>query len=153
MDTGARCLRCSVLLLCAFATGFEVTAQSSAAGDEAAIRALEAKYDEAAVKSDVRAFEELLGDGYFDVDHEGVVTSKAQFLARLKSGDIKYSVSQGKISKIYVVGDTATLYGDWITKGTQKGHSMDGVFRYTATYGRQNGKWRLLATTIATIRK
>jgi|SRR4051794_409438 len=143
----------SALLLLAFSTQRSLIAQAGSSGDEAAIKALEAKWDEAAVKGNVRAFEEILGDGYFDVDHEGVVTSRAQFLAAMKNGEIKYTVSKGSIAKVNVAGDTATLYGDWTTKGTQKGHALDGVFRYTATYGRQNGKWRLLATTIASIKK
>ena len=141
------------LLLVAFSPQPSLIAQAGSSGDEAAIKTLEAKWDEAAVKGDVRVFEEILGDGYFDVDHEGVVTSKAQFLAAMKSGELKYTVSKGSIAKINVAGETATLYGDWTTKGTQKGHALEGVFRYTATYGRQNGKWRLLATTIAPIKK
>src|ERR1022692_881523 len=68
-------------------------AQQKAAGDEAALKALEAKWDAANLKADVAALDTILADGFITTGSEGKVQNKAEILFQLKSRDMKFQTS------------------------------------------------------------
>jgi len=121
-------------------------AQQKAAGDEAALKALEAKWDAANLKADVATLGTILADTFITTGSEGKVQDKAEILFQLKSGDIKYQTSKGEDMKVFLYGDTGVVSVRWTGKFIQKGKNVDTVERYTDTWIRQNGQWRCVAT-------
>ena len=123
-------------------------AQQKAAGggDEAVIRELEAKWDAASLKGDTAALDALFADSFITTDSDGKVRTKAEVLAGLKSGDMKYQAAKADEIRVYLNGDTAIVSGRWKGKFTEKGKPMDVVERFTDTFVKRNGQWRCVAS-------
>ena len=116
------------------------------AGDEAALKAIEEKWDTATLKGDTAALGSILADSYSQTTSEGKIRTKAEMIAAMKSGEIKYQASKADDLKVQVYGDAAVVTGRWKGKFTEKGKAMDVTERFTDTFVRQNGQWRCVAT-------
>jgi Domain of unknown function (DUF4440) len=81
-------------------------AQQKAAGDAAALKALEGKWDAANLKGDATALGAILADTFITTTSEGKVQTKAEMVGELKSGDIKYQTSKGEDIKVYLYPST-----------------------------------------------
>lgn len=79
----------AVLGLLIFSSG-AFAAKADAKGDKAAILALEEKWDTAAVKGDIAAFDSMYADTFVYTTPQGQVQTKAEALNELRSGDLKY---------------------------------------------------------------
>ena len=123
-----------------------VAAEKSAGGDEAALRAIEAKWDASSLKGDTAAFGTIYADGFFSTDVDGKVRTKPELLARMKSGDIKYMAAKADDLKVTLYGDAAVVNGRWAGKWVEKGKTTDSTERFTDFFVRQNGQWRCVAS-------
>ena len=121
-------------------------AQQKAAGDEAALKAMEGKWDAANLKGDAATLGTIFADNFISTDGEGKVQTKAEVLAEVKSGDIKYQTSRAEDMKVFLYGDTGIVSGRWTAKFVEKGKNVDIVDRFTDTWVRQNGQWRCVAS-------
>lgn len=130
----------TLLCICCCVMGQQKPTNNKA--DEATIRELEAKWDAAAVKADVSAYEQILADQFILTGTDGRVQTKSEFLAALKSGKLKYFTAKGEDLKVFLYGDAAVVSGRWTGKFTENGKTSTSVERYTASYARQNGQWR-----------
>jgi ketosteroid isomerase-like protein len=131
------------------------TAQTmpAASADEAALRAIEEKWDAANMKGDAAALDAIFADGFISTSPEGKVRTKAELLAQLKSGDIKYQSAKADDLKIVVHGGTAVVNGRWTGKFVEKGKTVDATERFTDTFARQSdGQWRCVATHASPIK-
>jgi ketosteroid isomerase-like protein len=139
------------LMMCS--GGVFAAAKADVEADKAAVLALEAKWDAAAVKGDIAAFDALYADTFVFTNSQGKVQTKAEVLNELRSGDLKYQTSKGDQIKVFLYGDAAVVTGRWTGKWVLKGKTTDSVEHYTGMYVRQqNGPWRLVATQTATIK-
>ena len=127
-------------------------AQQKAASDEAALKALEGKWDAANLKGDAATLGTILADSFITTSSEGKVQTKAEIVAALRSGDTKYQTSKGEDMKVYLYGDTGVVSVRWTGKFVEKGKNVDTVERYTDTWVRQNGQWRCVASHGSTIK-
>jgi len=128
--------------------GVAVAQQKSAtpSGEEAELKALEQKWNDAYLKGDSTALDAILAETFISTDAEGKVSTKAETLAHLKSGQTKYQTSQVDDMKVSVYGDTAVVNGRWKGKFVEKRKPVNGTERFTDTYVRQNGQWRCVAS-------
>ena len=122
------------------------------AGDEAAIRAVEEKWDAANLKGDAAALGTIFADTYISTSPEGKVRTKAEVVGEVKSGDIKYQASKVDDLKIFLYGDSAVVIGRWKGKFVHKGKTVDTVERATDTFVRQSGQWRIVASHASAIK-
>ena len=135
--------------ICGCAMGQQTPASK---GDEATIRELEAKWDAAAVKGDVTAYEQILADRFILTGTDARVQTKSEFLGALKSGHLKYLTSKGEDLKVFLYGDAAIVSGRWTGKFIENGKTFDSVERYTSSYARQNGQWRCTSSHSTSIK-
>src|SRR5947207_15219353 len=143
---------CSVLDLL-MVWGSAANAQHKPAiGDESALKAIEEKWDAADLKGDSAALGAILADTFISTNSEGKVRNKAEVLAQLKSGEVKYETSKVGDMKVSVYGDAAVVNGRWKAKFVEKGKPVDTSERFTDTYVRQNGQWRCVASQGSTIK-
>jgi ketosteroid isomerase-like protein len=126
--------------------------KSAAGGDEAALKATEEKWDAANLKGDTAALGAIFADTFISTDTEGKVRTKAEVLAQLRSGEMKYQTSKVEDMKVFVYGDAAVVNGRWKAKFVEKGKTVDATERFTDTYVRQNGQWRCVASQGSTIK-
>jgi len=143
---------CSVLGLL-MVLGGAFAQQKASSGDEAALKAIELKWDAANMKGDIPTLTAIFADGFISTSAEGKTRSKDEVLAQVKSGDIKYETSKVDDMKVYVYGDAAVVNGRWAGKFTEKGKpTTTTTERFTDTYVRQNGQWKCVASHGSTIK-
>jgi ketosteroid isomerase-like protein len=127
-------------------------AQKASSADEAALKALEEKWDQASVKGDAAGLGTILADSFITTSPEGQVRTKNDMLSRMKSGEVKYETSKVDELKFLVYGDTAIVSGRWHGKFTEKGKAQESTERFTDTFVRQNGQWKCVASHASNIK-
>ena len=100
----------------------------------------------AAVKNnDLAAAARFLAEDLIYTHSTGNVETKAQYLARLKSGDQKYTAMDFVNPVIRIWGDTAVLNTQAQFKGATKGVPFDNTLFLMQVWVRQGGSWKLVA--------
>ena len=140
----------STVLGLLLALGLATAQQKSA--DEAALRALEEKWDAANLKGDVATLATIYADEFLTTNTEGKVRTKSESLAQVKSGEVKYQSAKADDLKISVFGDAAVVNGRWKGKFTEKGKTVESTERFTDFFVRQNGQWRCVASHASNIK-
>jgi ketosteroid isomerase-like protein len=111
------------------------------------IENLEAELALAQVNNDIAVLDRLLADEIIFTDPQGVgsLITKAQDIDLHRDGIIVFTTYaiEDLIVKVY---DSTTITNMKVKiVGTLNGESIDGVYRYTRTYLKQNGQWRIIA--------
>lgn len=122
--------------------------------DTSMLIALENAWNQAQLHHDSKALEELLADTFVSTDNEGVLMTRAQYLADNK--DPSYAPSMMANSDVRVFpyrGGMAVVIGIYHARGTSSGRAFDRYGRFTDTWVRQNGKWQCVATHTSNLKK
>jgi len=117
----------------------------SGAGIEQALMQMERDWTEAALKKDAVALDKILADDWVAQGPTGVST-KAEALADLKSGDYKLESQTLGDMKVRVFGDTAVVTGSDDEKSSYKGHDTSGHYTWTDVYVKRQGRWQAAAS-------
>ncbi len=123
-------------------------AQSSAMG-QAEQQVLQAETDRfaAMVKADEPALKKLLSDDLTYTHSSGLFQNKAQFIADVKSGAIKYvSVTPSESDwKVRVLGNVAVVNGLAAVHVVDHGNDVSFRLRYTTVHTNRSGYWQMIA--------
>ena len=118
---------------------------SQRADDEQAVRRLIDELAAAVGRNDVSALDRIYADSFTFVSDSGALLTKAQRLAALTSGELKYeSVSFDEVN-VRRYGDTAVATFRATSKGQAGGQSFSGSYRVTATFVKVKGRWQEVA--------
>jgi ketosteroid isomerase-like protein len=110
----------------------------------AAERALQA----AMRTSDVAALDRLLHDSLVAVAPDGSLVDKASDLESHRSGVFEIRSLEESSLDVVVSGDTAVTFVVLDVEGSIAGEDASGPMRYTRTWTRAGGEWRVLAAHI-----
>lgn len=91
------------------------------------------------------SFEKYFADSAVITDPSGMVLTKTDLAALVKSGDLKFESSKIDDMKVMLYGNSAIVTYRSMDKGTLKGQDISGQNRWTDTYVKLNGKWLLVA--------
>jgi ketosteroid isomerase-like protein len=96
-------------------------------------------------KNDVAAFEKSTTDNYMFVNPNGVVTTRAERAAAMKSGETKYeSVAYDEVSvRVNPEGTGAVVIGRATVKGVNMGNKVDGQYRVTQVWSKTADGWKM----------
>jgi ketosteroid isomerase-like protein len=97
------------------------------------------------IAGDASMFERYLADTYIFTAPDGLVSDKAQTIADIKSGDLKFQSSKLDNMKVQAYGDTAIATYGRTDKGSYKGKDISGLFRWTDVFVKRNGRWQIVA--------
>jgi ketosteroid isomerase-like protein len=150
-----RALAVAALVIAASSLGFGQTAESKQGkpaamapkqGDvEQTLMQMERDVTGAILKRDVAALEPVFADAFVFTGPDGMMQTKAQFLADIKSGDLALESSELSDMKVRVHGTAAVVTYSTTDKGKYKGKDIGGRYRWTDTFVRRGEKWQLVA--------
>lgn len=103
----------------------------------------ERRWAQAHLDMDLVAIEEILSDGFCQIQQDGSFIDKDQLLASYRSGERKWTVARSSDHELQIFGDIAILQGCWTGKGKNAGVSFDYKARMIAVYLFDDGDWKL----------
>jgi len=137
----------------AFAQAKPAAPAKSASVEQELIK-LENDWNNAMVKRDVAALSRIVTDDWTTIDpDDGTITTKAQSLANLKSGEDVFTSAVGDEWKVRVYGDAAVVLSRETVKEQYKGKDVSGQYRFTDTWIKKAGRWQCVASAGTKIAK
>jgi ketosteroid isomerase-like protein len=144
----------SLISLAAIPVGFTQTSVSTGTKTaEEEVKQMIEQYRTALMKGDTAALERIWADDYTFINASGVVVTKAERLANLKSG----STSLGTIEmdpdmKIRVYGgDVAVAINRVTLKGQYSGQAASGQFQSSIVFAKMATGWQLICNQITPV--
>lgn len=114
-------------------------------GVERSVTQIEQELVKALIAGDASIFERYLADTYIFTAPDGMVSNKAQTIADIKSGDLKFQSSKLNDMKVQAYGDTAIATYGSTDQSSYKGKDISGHFRWTDVFVKRNGRWQIVA--------
>lgn len=116
------------------------------------VQELSEQWAAAEESGDADAVAALLTDDFTAVGPAGFVLTRAQWLERFTSGDLKFEKLAWEDVQFRIHGDTAVGIGIQDQQGTFQDRRVDGRFRGTQIYTRQDGVWKILGMQLSPVR-
>ena len=112
--------------------------------DERELTQLVKDLNEAVVKADLAALEQLLHDDYVHQRPRGEVERRAQYLANRKDRRVDFDSLVPDDMEVRVYGDTAIVTGRSTARGQDQHGTMDEQRRWTRVLVRRDGRWQFV---------
>jgi uncharacterized protein (TIGR02246 family) len=118
--------------------------------DEQQILKLFEDGDRALIAGDVAELSRIFADDYEQHDESGKASTKADVIARLSSGKIRYvsMVCTGRSIRL-LRHDMAIVHGSEDDEVEQKGKRFSVRYVYMDVVMKRDGKWRIVASQLA----
>jgi ketosteroid isomerase-like protein len=131
------------------------TAQTMAASsdDEQTLMQIENRLSEAFRAGDADTVARIEDEGYTLTNSRALVSHRADDIAEVKKRDPRYDEFRTHDMKVRLYGDTAIVIGIVSLKGTSGGKPFDADMRFTDTFVRRDGEWRIVAAQVTKIEK
>ncbi len=111
--------------------------------DEQSVRQYFDELNAAMLKDDFAARERLYADDYTNININGEVQTKTQWLTNQKNSPWSFASLNREIESVRVMGDTAVVVShvNFVGKDRKTGETFKGEHRTTTTLARRNGRW------------
>lgn len=105
------------------------------------------------VKSDVAALEKIWADNYMFISPDGTLSTRAQRIESMKSGDTKLdSLSYDEVTvRVNPEGTGAIVVARATAKGKNLGQPVDGQSRVTHVWSKTKDGWRMVSGQVTRI--
>jgi len=117
----------------------------SAADVDGQIQAAEKAWADATVRGDTAVLEGVYSDRLIYAHSTGVVQTKAELIAQLRSGARRYTAVTHERIKVEPYGDAAVSHSLARTVGNVDGKAFDDHVMVMHFWVKQGGQWRLAA--------
>ena len=145
----------TILLLCACAGSAlgQAQAQAPKAPSTAeSVKQLEKDWLEAEKAGDRDKLNRILADDWVGIGPEGKTETKQEFLASLKSGQMKMdSLDMGSM-QVKMVGGAAVVQGSDTEKSTSNGKDSSGKYVWMDVFAKRDGKWMAVRSQTALVK-
>jgi len=115
------------------------------AGDEDDVLRAERELALCYQNSDAACIEQGVMEDYTLTNSKGKITTRADDLEEARKHDPKYEIFENHDMKVRLHGDSAVVIGITHAKGISGGQLFDAEFRFTDTFVKDHGHWRLWA--------
>lgn len=112
---------------------------------------LERVWNDAYVRGDADALDNLCSDDLIVTMTDMQVLNKAVSIRIVRSGKVKFQRYQTSDIRIRVYGDAAVVTGRLERTRNAQGHQANDNWRFTKFYVRRDGKWQVVAWHASTI--
>jgi Domain of unknown function (DUF4440) len=130
---------CGFLLLAWLAANAQSGRQQEA--QPGRILALESAWDQALLQKDAKAMEPLLDEELIYIDYDGTVMNKVQYLARVRSEDLRFEHIVSESMQVRMFRQSAVVIGIYREQGTRNGKPYIHRERFVDTWIDHNGAW------------
>lgn len=114
---------------------------------------LELNWRDAVLHRNIAALTALLSDDYIAITPNGMLQSKDETLATLRSGAVHFNSIDFSDRKVRFYGKTALVTSRAEVNGTSPEGDLTGSYRYTRVYVRNDqGKWQIVSFEASRIR-
>lgn len=127
------------------------TGEPKGGSDEQQIKGLQVEFVKAILKGDTSFYEKYYANDAFSIHGQGQVYTKAQEIADLKSGSLKYDSYTIGDQKIHIDGSTAVVVTLASGKGLLESKPFNQDFRTTYVWVKQEGNWKLVLRQVTRI--
>ncbi len=118
------------------------------------IEHLEDAWRNAVLKGNITAMDALLADDYIAISPTGILQSKDQALANLRSGSVHFKSIDLTDRKIRMYGTSALVTSRAEVSATGPEGEISGSYRYTRVYVKDlHGVWRIVSFEASKIRE
>jgi ketosteroid isomerase-like protein len=131
----------------------QAVASPSATSDEQEIRRIEHALCEAFRTGDADTIARLEDETYTLTNTHAEVSTRADDIADAKKGEIHYSEFRNHDQTVRLYGDAAIVLGITSIKGTSAGKTFELDVRFTDTYVRRAGAWKIASSQATRIDK
>ena len=108
---------------------------------------MEQDMSDALIKGDAATVEKMIADDCFLTAPDGSTQNKAQFMADVKSGDLKLQSQEISDMKVHGANaDAAFITYGTTDKGSYKGREIGGQFRWMDIFVKRDGRWMLVGS-------
>ncbi|MGE5359973.1 MAG: SgcJ/EcaC family oxidoreductase [Bacteroidales bacterium] len=118
------------------------------AAAETDLNDIETRWLKATVDGDASFLERIYADNYTFVNPMGQLMTREQDINDVKSGNLKFTSAEPSNVQTRVFGDAAIVTGIVTINGTYGGENISGRYRWTDTFVRQNGQWKVAASQV-----
>jgi ketosteroid isomerase-like protein len=87
----------------------------------------------------------LLAEELSYTHSSGKTDTKAELLASVSSGKLKYESIEPSDTKVRVYGSTAVITGQANLKINNNGQPLSFAMKFTGVYAKRDGRWQLVA--------
>ena len=101
-------------------------------------------WDSAIVRKDVAAISQNMAGSFQQIDSQGNLSSKAEFLSGITAEKLVIHPYEPEDVVIRFYGATALVTGTTNLHGTYNGKPFSTRYRYTDTYVKEAGVWRVV---------
>jgi ketosteroid isomerase-like protein len=140
-----------VVLILSVAAWAQTLPQPISGSAEQELLKLEKDWADATLKGDAAFLERIYATEIFITDNDGVLMTRAQDIANVKSGETVYTMCVSDNMKVHVYGDTGVVSGRNTEKGKEKGKDFSRQVQWTDTWMKIAGRWQVVATQSTTI--
>jgi ketosteroid isomerase-like protein len=109
------------------------------------IASLDTQRCDALTRGDVQTLDRLLSKDLVYTHATGWRQTKAEFLASIRSGELRYHVFTMHTVSSHVYGDTVIVTGSASGKVRNKGQELGVSLLFLEAYAKQEGRWQLVA--------
>ena len=127
------------------------TGETKAGSAEQQIKALQAEFVKAILKGDTSFYQKYYADDAISVHGLGQVYTKAQEIADLKSGSLKYDSYTIREQTIHIDGSTAVVVTLAFGKGLLESKPFNQDFRTSYVWVKEKGNWKLVLRQVTRI--
>ena len=131
----------------------QLAVAAPAASDEEEIRRVEHALCEAFRTGDADTIARLEDETYTLTNTHAEVSTRADDIAEAKKGENRYSEFRNHDTTVRLYGDAAIVIGITSIKGTSAGKPFELDVRFTDTYVRRAGGWKIAASQATRIDK
>ena len=142
MGRGAACGRC---LLVAVVLTMAVAGAAQQGKDEQGVIQVVKDIQAAITRQDAEALDRALAEEFVNIHSTGVMKTKAEWLADLRSGTTKFVNEEPEEFRVRIYGDTAVVHYRIRGKGQAAGKPQSGLLRVTRIFVRRGGRWQCVA--------
>jgi ketosteroid isomerase-like protein len=108
---------------------------------QARILSLENAWNQALQIKDVKALDRLLGGEFMDIESDGMLTNKAEYLANIIAPTVRVQHIVNESMEVRLYGGNAVVIGVYLEKGTKNGKPYLYHQRFVDTWIPRNGTW------------